>query len=192
MAEGARNHKYGGGREALLEAVVHVVAEKGLRGMTYRAVAERAGVNNTLIAHHFGTRDALLGAAVEWATDRSVQMSDLSVTADLGPEFARALVDLVRSEPELQVFQFEMIFESRRRPELRPAVVGLYETYIESLRHVLEQGGFDRTESLARAIFAALDGLVIQQLAIAEEDSEVVYDAILRIGELLENQPRTR
>lgn len=34
---------YGEGREALLNAAVHVVARGGLRKLTYRAVAEEAG-----------------------------------------------------------------------------------------------------------------------------------------------------
>src|SRR3712207_5466329 len=64
--------KHGQGREALLRATVHVVAREGLRGLTYRAVAEEAGVANTLVAHHFGTRDALLQAALEWAAELSI------------------------------------------------------------------------------------------------------------------------
>ena len=44
--------KYGAGREALLKAVVDVVAEEGLDGLSYKKVAERAGVNNTLIFHN--------------------------------------------------------------------------------------------------------------------------------------------
>src|SRR6185312_7970849 len=115
-----RAHKYGDGREALLAAVVGVVAEKGLRGLTYRAVAERAGVNNTLISHYFGSRSALLEAAMEWASARSIRLSDLSATEEVDEDFARALVELVQAEPELQLFQYEMILESRRKPELRP------------------------------------------------------------------------
>ena len=58
----SRTVPYGGGRDLLVESTVQVVAERGLRGLTFRAVAERAGVNNSLVAHHFGTREALLGS----------------------------------------------------------------------------------------------------------------------------------
>src|SRR3712207_8439845 len=56
---------YGEGRRALLAAAVHVVATRGLRHLTYRSVAQEAGVAHGLVAHHFGTRDALLEAALE-------------------------------------------------------------------------------------------------------------------------------
>ena len=70
-----RRPEYGQGRDALLAATVHVVAREGLRGLTYRAVAEEAGVANTLVAHHFGTRDALLQAALDWAAEQSIGIS---------------------------------------------------------------------------------------------------------------------
>lgn len=186
MANG-RAHKYGDGRDALLAAVVAVVAEKGLRGLTYRAVADYAGVNNTLISHHFGSRSALLEAAMEWASARSIRLSDLSATEEVNVEFAQALVELVQSEPELQLFQYEMILESRRKPELRPAAVKLYDSYVESMQQALRRHGYQDTAPLARAIFAALDGLVLQQLTVADTDS--IRDAIVRVGELLEGQP---
>ncbi len=90
MPNPGRSRRYGDGREALLAAVVHVVADRGLRGLTYRAVAEHAGVNNTLISHHFGSRDALLEAAMEWASERTRRLSDLSTIEEIDAEFARA------------------------------------------------------------------------------------------------------
>ena len=69
---GEKHKGYGTGREALMASTVHVVAQKGLRGLTFRSVAEHAGVNNTLVAHHFGTRDALIKAALEWSVEQSI------------------------------------------------------------------------------------------------------------------------
>lgn len=146
--------------------MVRVLPEDGVIEASYRAVAQRAGVNNTLISHHFGSRGALLEAAMEWAAARSIRLSDLSATEEVNEDFARALVDLVQSEPELQLFQYEMILESRRKPELRPAAVQLYDSYINSMEQALRNHGYRDTQSLARAIFAALDGLVLQQLTV--------------------------
>ncbi len=161
-----------------------VVAEKGLHGLTFRAVGERAGVTNTLINHHFGTKDALLHEAVAWATARAIRLSDLSSTETVDADFAAALVDLVAAEPDLQVFQYEFVLESRRRPDLREKAVALYEGYIDALEQALVRQGHTQTRALARAVFAALDGLVFQQLGVAEPDA--VREAIARIGTLLE------
>ena len=104
MSEESRRITYGDGREALLAAVVEVVAEKGLRGVTYRAVAARAGVNHTLVTHHFGSIEGLLLATMEWAVRRSISETQLEYVADVDGRFADALMSAVSSEPELQLF----------------------------------------------------------------------------------------
>lgn len=186
-----RNNKYGEGKEALLAATVAVVAERGLHGLTFRAVSEVAQVNNTLISHHFGTKDALLHEAVAWATSRAIRLSDLSAAETIDGGFARTLVELVESEPHLQLFQYEFVLEARRRPDLRDEAVALYEGYIDALEQALANQGHVDTRPLARAVFAALDGLVFQQLTVADPDS--VREAIECIGALLEaNLPASR
>ena len=45
------------------------------------------------------------------------------------------------AEPELQVFQYEMILEARRRPELAEAVSALYENYVSALAEGLTPPG---------------------------------------------------
>jgi AcrR family transcriptional regulator len=162
---GQRHSGYGTGREALLAATVHVVARKGLRGLTFRAVAEQAGVNNTLVVHHFGKRDALIEAALEWSVQRSIGLSRLSALPATEEEFCQSILSLIEDNPDIQIFQYEMILESRRRPELAGPVQHLYDSYIKALSDGLERLGFDGQEGAARAAFAALDGLVLQLLA---------------------------
>ena len=177
--------KYGTGKVALLRAAVGVVAAKGLRGLTYRSVAEAAGVNNSLVAHHFGSRDALIAAALDWATEQSISASRLREAAALGHSFTESLLELLLAEPELQVFQYEMILEARRRPELADAVSALYENYVSALADGLMASGLTRNvQVVARTLFASLDGLVLQYLAGVERDLiaaslEEVHDVLL-------------
>jgi AcrR family transcriptional regulator len=177
--------KYGTGKDALLRAAVGVVAAKGLRGLTYRSVADAAGVNNSLVAHHFGSRDALIAAALDWATEQSITASKLREAAALGHSFTESLLELLLAEPELQVFQYEMILEARRRPELADAVSTLYEKYVSALADGLMASGLTRNvQVVARTLFASLDGLVLQYLAGVERDLiaaslEEVHDVLL-------------
>lgn len=181
----APSSKYGTGKEALLRAAVAVVAAKGLRGLTYRSVAEAAGVNNTLVAHHFGSRDALIAAALDWAAEQSISASRLREAAALGHSFTESLLELLLAEPELQVFQYEMILEARRRPELAEAVSALYENYVSALAEGLAASGLtDNVQVVARTLFASLDGLVLQYLAgvdrtLIAASLEEVHDVLL-------------
>lgn len=174
---------YGDGRDALLSAVVQVVAEKGLRGVTYRSVAARAGVNHTLVTHHFGSIEGLLIATMEWAVQRSIDETELAHVADFDGRFADSLMAAVSSEPELQLFQFEMMLEARRRPEILPIVERLYGNYVGTVEAALRQRGMDTEGEAALAIFAALDGLMLQFLTLGK--AAKIRAAVIEVGKLL-------
>ena len=175
---------YGDGRDALLAAVVDVVAEKGLRGVTYRSVAGRAGVNHTLITHHFGSIEGLLAATLEWAVQRSIDETGLARVADFDERFADALLDSVAAEPELQLFQFEMLLEARRKPELKALLDRLYDNYIATVETALRERFLDTDAELSRAVFAALDGLMLQFLTFGNPAK--IRSAVVQVGRLLE------
>jgi AcrR family transcriptional regulator len=179
---------YGDGRDALLAAVVDVVAEKGLRGVTYRSVAGRAGVNHTLITHHFGSIEGLLAATLEWAVQRSIDETGLARVADFDEQFADALLDSVSAEPELQLFQFEMLLEARRKPELRALLDRLYDNYISTVESALQARSLDADDELSRAVFAALDGLMLQFLTFGNPAK--IRAAVIQVGRLLERSAK--
>lgn len=181
MSPEKRQPSHGEGREALLEATVRVGARKGLRGLTFRAVAEEAGLNNSLIAHHFGTRDRLLAAALEWTVDRLIAAADLSEYATDATAFREALIRNVLSQPDIEIFQFEMVMEATRQPELQDAVRELYRRYVAALAAGRTALGADDNPGLNLAMFAALDGLTLQYFAKAIT-AEQLADAVQALG----------
>jgi AcrR family transcriptional regulator len=52
-------------REQILEAVEKSITKNGLAGTTLSRIAESAGVQQSLIAHYFGNKEAVISAAVE-------------------------------------------------------------------------------------------------------------------------------
>ncbi|MET3905285.1 TetR family transcriptional regulator [Paenarthrobacter sp. 4246] len=183
MSQEARKLPYGDGRDALLAAVLDVVAEKGLRGATYRSVAARAGVNHALVTHHFGSMEGLLAATMEWSVQRSIEETGLSGIADFDGNFADTLIATVSAEPELQLFQFEMILESRRNPQIRAMVERLYANYVSTVEDALTRRGLDTSNEASLAIFAALDGLMLQFLTIS--DPVRIRSAVVQVGRLI-------
>lgn len=190
MSQESRRLPYGDGRDALLSAVIDVVAEKGLRGVTYRSVAARAGVNHTLVTHHFGSVEGLLTATMEWAVQRSIDETGLARIADFDGKFADALMATVSAEPELQLFQFEMLLEARRKPEILAIVERLYENYVGTVEAALRQRGIDTGGEAALAIFAALDGLMLQYLTLGHPAK--IRAAVIQVGKLLSGLPSSR
>lgn len=176
-----RNSVYGAGREALLDAVIDLVGRDGLTSLSYRKVAEIAGVDNTLISHHFGSKTALLEAAMDHAAQRTLD------SAEFDRIFQGAIADNVlaevRESPERQAFQYEMVLASRAIPGLQPAAERLYAAYVQRMQAALTAAGYEADEAVARLVFAALDGLVFQRITVATK--EQTRAALGQVGRLL-------
>lgn len=169
------------GREALLLATVRVVATGGLRALTYRRVADEAGVSHGLVRHHFGSRDALIAAATRFSLPRAMKAGALGMAYVVRGDLGFALTSAIEDEGDLLAFQYEVVLESRRRPELRPLVAELYSEYRKVMAEELRARGLPADEATAVAAFAALDGLVLQGLALDEPVTTDTAVAALRL-----------
>ena len=173
--------QYGSGREALLDAAIAVVARRGLRYLTYRSVAAEAGVTHGLVAHHFGSRDALLLAALRHSVQRSIEVTALRTKDGTPDGFVRGFAEMVERDPDLHAFQYEVLLESRRSPEARRHADELYASYRSATREGLAQLGI-ADGPLADLVFAALDGLVFQQVTVGSAAvTEAAVEALRRL-----------
>lgn len=179
---------YGTGRDALLTAAVRVVADRGLRNLTYRSVAQEAGVTHGLVTHYFGTREELLIQALQYTLDKSVPgITAAPGTGRIDMLFA-GLTEIVAAEPETQAFQYELTLESRRTAGLRPHVIELYDSYRKALSAELARAGIGG-DALVNLIFAAVDGLVFQQLCdVNNTATEAALDELRGIMTLLQSR----
>lgn len=75
--------------DAILVAAADLFAERGPAATSIRDVAARAGVNHGLVYRHFGTKDQLVGAVLNWL---GAHFSGL-IAAKASPQEARAAID---------------------------------------------------------------------------------------------------
>lgn len=174
---------WGHGREALLQAAVAVVARGGLRALTYRAVAAEAGVVHGLVRHHFGSRDELIAAATAASLHAAVDATGLEPKTGNPADFVAGLSKAADREPDGMAFQYEIILESRRRADLKGDVQSLYEHYRAATLRELTRMGIQDSKPLANLVFAALDGLALQQLALG--DAETTDEALGVLRDIL-------
>jgi AcrR family transcriptional regulator len=160
--EGRTRPGYGEGRTALLAAAIEVVGEKGLRGLTYREVARVAGVTHGLVAHHFGTRQELIRATLDYAVN--LGSDTIHFAGREVADFANDLSGLISKTEGIQAFQFELLLEARRDPSLAPSARAMYDSYISLIHADLTRSGVSERPEVARLVMAALDGITIQQL----------------------------
>ncbi|HJS92860.1 MAG TPA: TetR family transcriptional regulator [Solirubrobacteraceae bacterium] len=182
-AEPTPRPRRGEGRDALLRAVLRVVDKYGFAGLTYRAVAAEAGVTHGLVSYHFGSLDAMISEALALAADEAIRDSRMAISSGELAAFAKSISTLVSEQTEAQTYQYELTFEARRRRELAGHIRALYENYYAVIEHSLTALGIPRDRALTRLVFAALDGLVLQQLIFG--DARATDASIERLQELL-------
>lgn len=87
------------------EAVLAMLEEQGvLNGFNLNEVAKAAGVNRTLVYHHFGTRRGLLRSAIKHELrKRQVQTRTPSEPMRLGARVVHALRSLLRGGSSLRL-----------------------------------------------------------------------------------------
>ncbi|MFB9840054.1 TetR/AcrR family transcriptional regulator [Actinoallomurus acaciae] len=165
-------------REKIANAAIAVVAERGVEGVTHRAVAAAAGVPLGSTTYHFATLDDLLAVALRTAADHNVARlraweRDLPAGADL----AAALTDLVvrglTEERSQTVVEYELYVAALHRPPLRPASNGWDDALVELFA--------SRTDAVTgRLLAAAFCGLLMQALLADPPPTRDEIDALFR------------
>jgi AcrR family transcriptional regulator len=122
-----RGYHHGNLREALIEAALALIDEKGAAGFTFAEAARAAGVSPAAPYRHFRDRDALIaevarrgfelfakGLEDAWAAGRPKPL-------DAFNRLGRAYLAFAREEPAYFAAMFETGLSANQYPELREA-----------------------------------------------------------------------
>jgi AcrR family transcriptional regulator len=148
-------------RRELAAAVWRVIAGRGLAGVNIRDVAAEAGWSSGALRHYLPTREELLVFAFRLAGDRAAERIRAAEGGPLVAQLEQALpLDAERREEALIWFAFVGMAPSE--PKLAAELDRMYANIAEWLAGRL--GGRDRARRAA-VLFAAVDGITIQALA---------------------------
>jgi len=180
-------------REALLDAVLRVVAEAGVDAVTHRRVAEVAGLPLASTTYWFDSKEHLLTAALQRAADRDIERLravlgetpehepdplGLAVGAILGPG-----AESSQASRGWLLATYALVLEAARRPALREVTMGWTNAYLEALPPLLAAAGSRHPRSDAELLLAAADGLLVDQLA--SDDAADLAPRLRRLAEAL-------
>jgi TetR/AcrR family transcriptional regulator, regulator of biofilm formation and stress response len=181
-------------REALLQAVLTIVADVGADAVTHRRVAEVAGLPLASTTYWFDSKEHLLTAALELAAERDMarlreflaERLDAAAPpgADpLGPDrlgadplgvdplglAVAAILDPLDESHQANrgslVATYALLLEAARRPALRAVARRWTAAYLDALGRLLGLAGSRQPEADAELLLGAADGLLIEQLA---------------------------
>src|SRR2546423_513541 len=116
-----------GNREALLAGAKRCLIEKGYARTTARDIAAASGVSLAAIGYHFGSKDALMNAAMmeaigEWGDEvegaLDVEMPDASPVERFEAIWERAIRSFAEHR-QLWMASFEMMAQAEHNPQIR-------------------------------------------------------------------------
>lgn len=130
-------------REQIIDAAMHVFAQKGFARATNKDIAREAGITAGLIYHYFESKEALLKAIIEGRSPLRLIKALPPQALALPPEvFLRYIIMQVLSILEeenfiqlIRVFLPEVVYDPNLGSTLSNAlqqVLGLLETYFQS------------------------------------------------------------
>ncbi|GGO01623.1 hypothetical protein GCM10010116_03020 [Microbispora rosea subsp. aerata] len=178
------------------DAAIAILAERGMRGLTHRAVDEAAGLPPGSTSNHARTRAALLELTLARLTEReeavfaaattpgAVMSRDPCEVADLLARMTYAAVTVHR---ETTIARYELAMEATRRPELRKVYDEVGRRFRELATAVLAAVGSPDPERHGRQMVAYVEGLMFDAVAGAGgvpslEDLNAAFRELLRIA----------
>jgi len=159
-------YHHGDLREALIQAGIEILEERGMAALTLRETARRAGVSHAAPYHHFTDKEALLAAVAA----RGYQMQRR--------EMSNAAAKLARKNDELQAYGLTYTAFAQAHPslfrlmytlgkskippsdELNQAAASVYDGILDGIR---EKTGCDREQarSIALLLWSSVHGITM-------------------------------
>lgn len=132
-------------REQIAEAVLKLIAVKGVNGLSVAAVARRIGLVPSALYRHFRTKDQMLDAALDLIGTRLLGIVEVACREAKGHslESLRRLlmshVDLIRENRGIPRIVFsEDIYNGR--PDRRPRVYAMICAYLDRVAEIIRRG----------------------------------------------------
>jgi AcrR family transcriptional regulator len=171
-----------GNRDALLAGAKRCIVEKGYAHTTARDIVAASGTNLASIGYHFGSKDALLDAAIldsfdDWDDDIEAALRDHrdGQPADRLAAFLDVLIEKVRTDRAIVAASVQWVaqiqFSAAVRGQLAEAFAGARRGLAAMLLGVEEEAvtGDESALAVGSLGLALVNGLVLQWLVDPEQ-----------------------
>jgi TetR/AcrR family transcriptional regulator, fatty acid metabolism regulator protein len=157
----------------IIRSAYRTIARRGSHRTSLEVIADDAGVSKALILYHFGNKDALLLAAMQWALQRTQARIYDSVdrSKDARSQIA-AVLDAIfvdaEANREFSLFYLDLVEHAARVPSFGSLTAMLDDTinghFAEMIAAGVEQGAFDvdDVDAAARNMRAIIEGTFLQ------------------------------
>jgi DNA-binding transcriptional regulator YbjK len=174
-------------REALLRAAVALLAQGGVKAVTHRAVAARAGVPLAATTYYFESIQHLTEEALRMhVAERVSELGLLAESAASGSRTAeqvaqRFVTALLARDRDATIAQFEVFLEAARNPALKQPVAEALDAFERLACLTLSALGARQPEQAAASFVAVVNGFALNGLARPrppEVDGAALFDTL--------------
>ncbi|MGW6737241.1 TetR/AcrR family transcriptional regulator [Streptomyces sp. NPDC055013] len=158
--------------DLVADTALALLAERGMRGLTHRAVDETAGLPQGSTSNLARTRQALLELAVRRLADREARVLALEELPDprggldsLVDGLALATHRALTRNRELTLARYELALEATRRPELRAYFDATGARFRDQLATLVSAMGSTDPARHVLSLVAWADGLMFSCVA---------------------------
>ncbi|HIW11661.1 MAG TPA: TetR/AcrR family transcriptional regulator [Candidatus Salinicoccus stercoripullorum] len=177
-------------REQILKSCIEELAASGFRNLTFKNIAERAGINPSLVSYHFKSKTTLLFALLEYIFSHKVQYVANAVSEDESTmkrirQYIDASLRYQRKFRPWNIALIEIIFNARTEDNKAFYLMeddepdGLYMILIPIIEEGIDKGDFNRDtdiKTVSRIINGAIDEMILAPGSSTESDK---YGAVL-------------
>lgn len=159
-------------RAVILEQAIEILHAEGVKAMTMRAIAARAGASTKVLYTMFGGKQGLIDALRQTGFDQ-LRLALTAVPADLdsqayGDALAAAYRDFALARPEYYRVMFEQVIPHYEPgPLARSAAAAAFQVQVDAIARWIDIGVFRPGDpyEMAKIFWAALHGSVSLELS---------------------------
>lgn len=176
-------------RDRIMRAVLDLIAEHGIAGLSHRQIAAEAGVSLGTLSYHFPDRVGLLRESLRlFASDEVARIETVGRGLrsgehgldDLGGLVVQAMAGA--ADVAHVVAQFEIYLHVTRDADLREAVIDCQRAYDALAEEALRRIGVHDPAGIAPLVVSVVDGLALRRVLTGNENSAMLTRAFLLIA----------
>ena len=183
-------------KELILEAARESLREEGYSGTSIRAVAERAGVQLSLVHYHFGSKQAVLVAVLERENEKLLERQQVLFTGP-GPLSAKWRAACRFLEDDLESGYVRILWElwaagladEQLAARWRDATAGWRRLMAEVIEEWSREVGLElpiSATAVATLVANLFQGLEVEILAGVSEDESPHLEVLEAVAQLIE------
>lgn len=175
-------------RQRIISAVLRIIGDDGVAGVTNRRIAQVAGVSLGSVTYHFATQQDLLRASMLHFVDCETRhFGELAKQSQTGSADLEKVVELVREvantvpQDSERIAPYELYLHAGRDPELQDAASDCFTAYDKLAATVLTALGVPDADKVAGVVVGLIMGMKLRALATGSGTTDDLVDGLLML-----------